>query len=235
MQRNLQQQMYELSDRSMPQRVTLALALAGSVALAWWLLLGGGLGTVGALLGLHWTAGNPSRRASLAIALTIYFIRVLFTEFLFLKRGVSWTEVFAIAPWVFCIYILLSISGGTNSAAFGAASFTGLSLFGLGSWMNSYAEYQRHRWKRRRENHGHLYTAGLFRFSRHPNYLGDLISFSGLCLLTGRWYTGSVPVLMLAGFVFVNIPALDAHLHSRYGAAFEDYAKKTHKLIPLIY
>lgn len=180
MQRNLQQQMYELSDRSMPQRVTLALALAGSVALASWLLVGDGSATAGAWLGFHWTAGNPLRRVCLAFALTIYFIRILFTEFIFLKRGVSWTEVLSIAPWIFCIYILLSISGGTNSAAFGAASFTGLSLFVLGSWTNSYAEYQRHRWKRCRENRGHLYTEGLFRFSRHPNYLGDLASFSGL-------------------------------------------------------
>ena len=227
--------MYELSGSSMAQRVTLAVALAACVALAWWLLIAGGLTSLAGWFGLHWTYGNRLRRASLAVALTIYFIRVLFTEFVFLKRGASWVEVFTIAPWVFCIYILLSLSGGTNSAAFGAACISGLLLFGLGSWMNPYAEYQRNRWKRRAENQGHVYTGGLFRFSRHPNYLGDLISFSGLCLLTGRWYTAIIPVLMLAGFVFVNIPALDAHLHSRYGAAFDKYAKKTRKLIPLIY
>ena len=40
---------------------------------------------------------------------------------------------------------------------------------------------------------------------------------------------------MLAGFVFVNIPILDAHLHDHYGAAFEEYARRTRKLIPFVY
>ncbi len=86
--------------------------------------------------------------------------------------------------------------------------------------MNSYAEYARHAWKQRLENRGRLYTAGLFRYSRHPNYLGDLISFTGLCLMSGAWFTAVIPVLMLAGFAFVNIPVLDSHLHEKYGAAF---------------
>ena len=101
--------------------------------------------------------------------------------------------------------------------------------------MNSYAEFQRHAWKLRLENRGKLYTAGLFRYSRHPNYLGDVLSFSGVCLFTGRWFTGIVPALMLCGFVFVNIPVLDAHLRDHYGSAFDEYARRTRKLAPFIY
>ena len=40
---------------------------------------------------------------------------------------------------------------------------------------------------------------------------------------------------MLAGFVFVNIPVLDSHLHDHYGGAFDDYARRTRKLIPFVY
>jgi steroid 5-alpha reductase family enzyme len=108
-------------------------------------------------------------------------------------------------------------------------------LFAAGSGMNSYAEYRRHAWKQRPENRGQLYTLSLFRISRHPNYLGDLLSFSGLCLLSGRWMTALIPVIMLMGFVFVNVPVLDAHLHDHYGAAFDEYARRTRKLIPFIY
>jgi steroid 5-alpha reductase family enzyme len=53
----------------------------------------------------------------------------------------------------------------------------------------------------------------LFRYSRQPNYLGDLISFSGLYLVSERWITIVIPSIMLAGFVFANIPLLDSHLH----------------------
>lgn len=205
------------------------------VAMAWWLLFARGIPAVGACFSWRWLLGDPSRRLYLALALSIYYVRLLFTEFVFLKRAVSWAEACMIAPWVFCIYLLFAISGGRNPAPLGATNVTGLVLFALGSWMNSYAEYERYVWKRQPENHGKLFTLGLFRCSRHPNYLGDLISFSGLCLITGRWYTIVIPLIMLAGFVFVNIPMLDSHLRDHYGPAFDGYAARTRKLIPLIY
>lgn len=233
--RDLQQQMYELTDRSMAQRVTLAVLIGAWVALAWWLLLDAGVVHAGAWFGWAWTTGDIVRRASLAVAFSIYFLRLLFTEFVFLRRGVSWTEVFSVAPWVLFIFVFLSIAGGTNTAQFGVAGAIGMVLFVVGSWINSYAEYQRHIWKRLAEHRGQLYTLGLFRYTRHPNYLGDLISFSGICLISGRWPAAAIPAIMLCGFVFVNVPVLDAHLQSRYGVAFDEYARKTKKLVPFIY
>ena len=146
-----------------------------------------------------------------------------------------WSEVFTIAPWLLAIVLLLAIAAGTNGAPPGAASAEGVGLFVLGSWMNSYAEYTRHVFKSKPENKGKLYTEGLFRYSRHPNYLGDLLSFSGLCMISGAWVTTIIPVLMLGGFVFVNIPVLDAHLCDCYGSAFDEYARHTRKLIPFVY
>jgi protein-S-isoprenylcysteine O-methyltransferase Ste14 len=227
--------MYDVGGPSTAQRLTLAALGASWVALAWWLLFGGGLSVVGAWFGWRWQPGDVVRRACLAVALTIYYVRLLFTQFVFLRRGVSWKEVFAIFPWVLCIYALLALTGGRNGAAFGAAGFVAIALFLLGSWMNTFAEYARYRWKQRPENRGKLYTKGLFRYSRHPNYLGDLLSFSGLCLMAGAWITAVIPIAMLAGFVFVNIPILDAHLQERYGSAFGDYARRTRKLIPFLY
>ncbi len=80
-----------------------------------------------------------------------------------------------------------------------------------------------------------LYTEGFFWYSRHPNYLGDVISYSGLCLIAGSWVTVVLPLITCAGFVFVNIPALDAHLHTQCQDSFEEYAGRTKKLIPFIY
>jgi protein-S-isoprenylcysteine O-methyltransferase Ste14 len=233
--RKLQRDMCELRGASMAQRTVLAACGAACVAIAWWLLFGGGIETVGSWLGRTWVPGDVARRACLAAALSIYYVRILFTEFVFLKRGVSWSEVFTIAPWMLCIYLLLGIEGGRDPEPLGLVAVIGIVLFLFGSWMNSYAEYARHLWKRLPENRGRLYTQGLFRYSRHPNYLGDLISFSGICLISGAWVTAVIPVLMLVGFVFVNVPVLDSHLHDHYGAAFDDYARHTRKLIPFLY
>ncbi|MGH9430714.1 MAG: DUF1295 domain-containing protein [Terriglobia bacterium] len=233
--RELQRNMYELTGTSRAQRITLAVMVGLWVALAWWLLLGGGIQMARAWFGWIRGSGDIARRICLATAFSIYYIRILFTEFVFLKRGVSWSEVFSIAPWALFIFLLLGIAGGTNRDALGAAGVMGVVLFVVGSWMNSHAEYARHVWKQRSENTGKLYTQELFRYSRHPNYLGDLISFSGLCLISGEWLTAVIPVLMGAGFVFVNIPALDSHLHDHYGPAFDEYARRTRKLIPFVY
>jgi isoprenylcysteine carboxyl methyltransferase (ICMT) family protein YpbQ len=231
----LQQSMYELRDPSKAQRLTLAALNVVWVALVWWLLFGGGITVVGGWLGRAWVAGDSLRRICLLAGFCIYYVRILITEFVFLKRGIGWSEVFTIAPWVFCIVALLGIAGGMNPGAFHAAGFVGIFLFVVGSWMNSHAEYTRHVWKRQPENRGRLYIEGLFRYSRHPNYLGDLLSFSGLCLIAGAWVTAIVPLLMFAGFVFVNIPVLDSHLRDHYGTAFGEYARRTRKLIPFVY
>jgi protein-S-isoprenylcysteine O-methyltransferase Ste14 len=227
--------MYGATGPSRAQRVTLAALLGGCAGFAWWLLFDSGIGSIGVLFGRQWMAANTLRCAALGAAFAIYFVRVLFTEFVFLKRGMSWAEVFTIGPWVFVLYLFLGIAGGSNAAGFGGVAIAGAALFVIGSWTNSFAEYERHAWKKRPENKGKLYTLGLFRYSRHPNYLGDLISFSGICMMTGRWFTAIVPVLMLCGFVFVNVPALDEHLKEHYGPAFDEYALRARKLIPFVY
>jgi steroid 5-alpha reductase family enzyme len=227
--------LYAIHGSSVAQRVVLTMAVAVCVALAGWLLLGGGISLAGAWFGRSWTPGDDARRLCLAGMLAIYFARLLLTQFVFLRRAVSWSEACMIALWILFIYLLLAIAGGRNPAPFGVVAGTGAVLFVLGSWMNSYAEYARHVWKRRPENSGRLYTHGLFRYSRHPNYLGDVISFSGLCLVSGNWMTVVIPSIMLAGFVFANIPMLDSHLHDHYGAAFDEYAARTRKLIPFVY
>jgi protein-S-isoprenylcysteine O-methyltransferase Ste14 len=231
----LQPSVYSFDSSSIPQRLLFATLCGLWVALSWWLLFGGGLEIAGRLVGRTWAPGDIVRRACLIAGFLIYYLRILFTEFVFLKRGLHWNEVLFVSTWILIIYLLLGIEGGTTTTPAGAPLYSGVVLFLIGSWMNSYAEFTRHIWKQRPENHGQLFTGSLFRYSRHPNYLGDLISFSGLCLISGAWLTTVLPLIMLAGFVFFNIPQLDSHLRDHYGAAFDAYAKRTRKLVPFVY
>jgi hypothetical protein len=127
--RELQGSIYESQDRGTPQRIFLAVGAGLCVALAWWLLFAGGLPTVGNWLHLAWYPGDHFRRACLAAAFSIYYVRLLFTEFAFLRRGVSWSEVFSVAPWLLFVFLLLAITGGRNSSPFGALGITGIVLF----------------------------------------------------------------------------------------------------------
>jgi protein-S-isoprenylcysteine O-methyltransferase Ste14 len=236
---------YDFYARTLPQRATFAVLILLCSYFAAWILLGPGLATIGAWFhstrfGHIWpyytsTPADALRRAILATALSIYFLRLLLTIFVFSRRGIRWSEVAIIVPWLFFLFCVFSILGALNPAPFAIVGWIGVALYLFGSWTNTWSEHQRNLWKQRPENRGHLYTGGLFRYTRHPNYLGDLILFSGLCLICGRSITAIIPTLMLAGFVFANIPTLDKHLQEHYGDEFTHYATHTRKLIPFMY
>ncbi len=64
--RDLQQtKMYERYAPSMTERLTLAGMVGVVVAMAWWLLLEGGLQRVGAWFGWSWNPGMLARRVAL--------------------------------------------------------------------------------------------------------------------------------------------------------------------------
>ena len=233
--KSMQEKMYGLKSASRAQRAMLAVLFGALVAMAWWLLMARGVTQAGIWLGQAWHEGDSVRRMLLAVGFTVYYGRFLLAGFVFLKRGISWSEVFSIAPWLLVIVLLLSVEGGMNANPAGAAMAIGAGLFVFGSWMNTHAEWARHAWKQQPEHRGRLYTEGWFRWTRHPNYLGDVISFSGMCLIAGAWWTAVIPIVMLAGFVFFNIPILDAHLREHYGPDFEEYARRTKKLVPFVY
>jgi steroid 5-alpha reductase family enzyme len=215
--------MYEVTGASTAQRLFLAVVLI-LWAIAFCLLLFGGVET-----------GDSLRRGLLAAGWCVYCFRVLLAEWVFLKRGISWKEALTIAVWISIIALAFAILGGGNRRPLGTAAVLGAILYACGSFVNTYSEYRRYVWKQRAENRGRLYTEGLFHYAAHINYFGDLLLFTGFSMIAGSPYTLFVPAVMLAGFIFSNIPALDAHLHAKYGAAFDAYAAKTKKLIPLVY
>lgn len=76
-----------------------------------------------------------------------------------------------------------------------------------------------------------LVTAGIFRYSRNPMYLGDL-----LLLLGWGVYLGSLPALLLAAAFVLwmdrwQIRAEEAALAARFGAAYEDYRRRVRRWI----
>ena len=109
-----------------------------------------------------------------------------------------------------------------------------MTLYLVGSSFNTGSELHRHLWKKHPENRGRIFTRGLFRFTRHPNYLGDLILFLGWVLMAGNLWLLIIPALMYCGFAFLNAPALDRYLAEHYGEQYTRWAADTPALIPFI-
>ncbi|MHA7775472.1 DUF1295 domain-containing protein [Roseibium sp. M-1] len=224
---------------SLPQKTIFALLHLASLAICAWLLLAGGWSHLGGLLGLEVTIADPQRGLVLLVCTALYVLRHLVTLFYLLARKVDYSEVFGLAAFmgVFEIAFLLLGSGALREAAvpFGLLDGVALGLVLAGSFLNTWSELQRKWWKQDPANRGRCYTGGLFAWSMHINYFGDTVLFTGWAFLTHSLIALAVPGFMAISFIFFHIPALDAYLAERYGAAFEDYAARTRKFVPFLY
>lgn len=75
-------------------------------------------------------------------------------------------------------------------------------------------------------NKGKNMEVGLWHYSRHPNYLGEISFWWGIWLMQawlapGKWWAVAGPILMTILFVFISIPMMERHLLENR----PDYAK----------
>ncbi len=80
-----------------------------------------------------------------------------------------------------------------------------------------------------------LYQQGLYRFVRHPSYLGEVMIFLGVAIVYHHWLASLLAfVLPTLAFVY-RIQVEEKMLLSFFPVAYADYMKKTKKLVPFIY
>lgn len=179
--------------------------------------------------------GNKLRQIILFIGLIIYSLRTVVVLFIFLKRRMSWGEGLLVALVMPVVLLALAYFGGNQKANVGVVGGIGIVLYLGGSFLHSCSEYQRYKWKQRAKNKAHLFAGGLFRYSMHVNYFGDVLLFTGLALITRVTLMIVIPLFMALNFVVILIPSLDAYLARKYSTEFTAYAAKTKKFIPFIY
>lgn len=227
--------MYGDYSSSLEQKSTLAGIHFIILLLVFWLLFLNGIDWVTALIGFPRVTGNGARRILILSGGLLYFIKEIYTEFIFLKRELKWIEALTMALWLFILYMTFSFTGGYNSNKPGFIVYLGIVFYLLGAFINSGSEFLRYRWKLKPENKGKLYTGGFFKLSRHINYFGDVVLFIGFAMFTGSVYSYIIPAAMIVLFVVVNIPLLDNYLKEKYGEQFIEYSSHTKKFIPFVY
>ena len=91
--------------------------------------------------------------------------------------------------------------------------------------------------------HGDLMTKGLWAYTRHPNYFGELMMWWGIFILVAHslspWYILPValgPVLLSFLLYFVSgVKKTEEHWAERYGEKFEEYRRTTPALFPRLW
>ena len=189
----------------------------------------------GTILDVDFISGNFYRKCCLlAFGLTMY-LRMNLTTFYLLKRKIQIDEFFGVIIAYATYQIGFVLLGGWNTAQFGMLDYLGIILFILGSYLNTYSEFQRRKFKKDQNNKGKLFTLGLFQYARHINYLGDICWVIGWAIVTHNIWSGLIPVSLTLGFIFFFIPELSRHLEKNYAEEYIDWKKQTKKLIPFIY
>lgn len=99
------------------------------------------------------------------------------------------------------------------------------------------ADKQMDQFKKRAKSEGTEYIdEGVWRYSRHPNYFGEILFWWGLWIMqmglnAAIWYTVAGPVLMTLLFAVVSIPLMERHiLASKPG--YWRYQKTVSVLVP---
>jgi hypothetical protein len=225
--------LYNKKDRSIPQKTVLIILETLILGISYWILFSGGYHKI--LSSSNNSIGNNTRHLLLFIFNVVVFLRILITIFYLIKRHIPWEEAFSI-PFAFAVYYVgFALLGYKSQMRIDLVDFIAIGLFLFGSYLNTGSELARDEWKKNPENKGQLYTIGLFKYSMHINYFGDILWVTAYAILTRNWYSVWIPLFLFCFFAFYNIPKLDKYLSSKYGQQFDTYKKSTRKFVPFIY
>jgi protein-S-isoprenylcysteine O-methyltransferase Ste14 len=205
------------------------------VAVAGWLYFGGGIETIRGLFGIDWQPGDFTRRLLLLSFGVILWLRLTFGMFWLLKRKFGWDELVGVLFACVVYQTGFALLGATEDTPVGLFDVAAIVLFLFGSYLNTWSEMQRKRFKADPANQGRLYTEGWFRYARHINYFGDTLWVAGWAMLTRNPWSAIVPVALAAGFVLFFIPSLTDHLKTKYGEQYDEWAKTTKRYIPFVW
>jgi steroid 5-alpha reductase family enzyme len=129
-----------------------------------------------------------------------------------------------------------------NPPGLGVWCIVGAAVGLVGLLVEAMADAQKSAFKEKEENSGRFIASGLWRYSRHPNYFGEMLVWWGLFLYAVPVLHGAAfavvigPVFITLLLLFVSgIPPLERSADEKYGsdAAYRDYKRRTSILVPL--
>ena len=121
--------------------------------------------------------------------------------------------------------------------AFSAIDIIGLVVIVLGTLLEFIADTQMKAFVKIRKDRSEVLNRGVWKYSRHPNYLGEISIWFGVALTLilshfNYWHFIVGAVVNLLMFIFISIPMEERHFKG-YKPDYEQYKKETHMLLIL--
>ena len=132
-----------------------------------------------------------------------------------------------------CLSLYPTLSAGSNP--FGFLDGIAIVITVSAILMETIADEELREFVKNGEKARQTLSSGLWAYTRHPNYLGEMGFWWGLYFFSiaadlDYWWTFIGPVGITLLFIFVSIPMIEKHLSRRSGYA--EYQQRVSKLVP---
>ena len=161
------------------------------------------------------------------------FIKPSATRFL-----MTWTLQ---GMWVsLCSLSALTAMSSPTGVVVNRMFFIGMFIFIFGLLLEVIADYQKTQFRNQPENKGHFISCGLWAYSRHPNYVGEIVLWTGVSVmsfssLSRVQYIALIsPIFTYLLLVYVSgVRILEASGEIRWGhlKSYQEYLKNTPSLL----
>lgn len=148
--------------------------------------------------------------------------------------------------WVFLTMIVVIVinSQADSAPALGIWDGIGLSIWILGFGIETIADNQKKAFNTEPNNQGKWIDSGLWSYSRHPNYLGEILLWTGIAFFGISCFTGLERVAWISPiFIYLLLtkvsgtPILDKRALEKWGddPEYQKYRDNTPALIPRLF
>ena len=200
---------------------------------------------------------NPFSALNLAVALMVTIWGVRLGGFLFIRirkikkdnRFDGMRESFTkflkfwllqgLTVWIILIPSLLSMSSEVQ-----IVFLIGFVIWLIGLIIESTADIQKYIFKQNKKNKDKFISSGVWKYSRHPNYFGEMLCWIGIYLTVFFSLSPIEKILGLASPLFIiilllfftGLPPLEKYADKKWGKTkeYKNYKKRTSILIPWI-
>lgn len=199
----------------------------------------------------------PDARSYLLLAMVvIWAVRLASYLFLRIRKAGADTRFDAIKPslprflntWTLQgLWVTLTLAAAlaaittTERVGLGTVSAIGLLVWAAGFGLEAVADAQKSRFRADPANKGRFIHTGLWSWSRHPNYFGEILLWVGVAIVAlpvlrgWQWVTLISPVFVALLLLRVSgVPLLEKAADKKWGGQldYEAYKHRTSLLIP---
>ena len=102
-----------------------------------------------------------------------------------IKKSFSWFFMtFSVSGMWVTICSICALTGIANGIIFSTTTIIGIIIFIIGFTIEIIADSQKTKFRANDDNKDKFITSGLWKYSRHPNYLGEIILWLGISLIS---------------------------------------------------